>query len=94
MFVNAITYNRRSRNIFHISGALFTLKIQYKYAQTQCEEGARDVNKMWVTVVIKIIFLKCHVNIGLNVSLTGEIFELNSRDKYLVHLKYFSQKNC
>ena len=25
------------------SGALYTLKIQYKYTQTLCEDGARDV---------------------------------------------------
>ena len=27
-----------------ISGALFTLRIQYEYTQTQCKEGARYVN--------------------------------------------------
>ena len=26
-----------------ISGALYTLRIQYKYTQTQFEDGARDV---------------------------------------------------
>ena len=26
-----------------ISGALYTLRIQYSYTQTQCEDGARDV---------------------------------------------------
>ena len=26
-----------------ISGALYTLRIQYEYTQTQCEDGARDV---------------------------------------------------
>ena len=26
-----------------ISGALYTLRIQYLYTQTQCEDGARDV---------------------------------------------------
>ena len=26
-----------------ISGALYTLRFQYSYTQTQCEEGARDV---------------------------------------------------
>ena len=25
-----------------ISGALYTLRIQYKYTQIQCEDGARD----------------------------------------------------
>ena len=27
-----------------ITGALFTLRIQYEYNQTQCNEGATDVN--------------------------------------------------
>ena len=27
----------------NISGALYTLRIQYLYTQTQCEGGARDV---------------------------------------------------
>ena len=27
-----------------ITGALFTLRIQYEYTQTQCQEGAKDVN--------------------------------------------------
>jgi len=26
-----------------VSGALYTLRIQYSYTQTQCEDGARDV---------------------------------------------------
>jgi len=26
-----------------ISGALYTLRIQYSYTQTKCEDGARDV---------------------------------------------------
>ena len=27
-----------------ITSALFTLRTQYEYNQTQCKEGARDVN--------------------------------------------------
>ena len=27
-----------------ITGALFILRIQYKYTQTQCKEGADDIN--------------------------------------------------
>ena len=27
-----------------ITGALFTLRIQYEYTQTQCKEGASDAN--------------------------------------------------
>ena len=26
-----------------IFGALYTLRIEYQYTQTQCEDGARDV---------------------------------------------------
>ena len=29
-----------------IPGAPFTLRIQYEYTQTQCEEGARQVNNI------------------------------------------------
>ena len=36
-----------------ISGALFLLRIQFKFTQTQCEEGTRDVNINWVTMVIE-----------------------------------------
>ena len=38
-----------NQNIAVISGALFTFQIQYEYAQ--CDEGARDVNNIWVTAV-------------------------------------------
>ena len=34
-------------NIDAFSGALFTLRIQYEYAQTQCDEGARDGIDIW-----------------------------------------------
>ena len=34
-------------NIDAISGALFTLTIQYEYTQTQCDEGARDGIDIW-----------------------------------------------
>ena len=43
------TLNHSNLNIVDGSGALFTLRIHYEY--TQCEEGARDVNDIWVTVV-------------------------------------------
>ena len=32
-------------------GAIYTLIIQYKYTQTQCEDGARDVRVLWLTPV-------------------------------------------
>ena len=34
-------------NVVDISGALFTIKIQNEYTQTQCDEGAKDVNNIW-----------------------------------------------
>jgi len=34
-----------------ISGALYTLRIQYSYTQTQCEDGARDVRVLQLTPV-------------------------------------------
>ena len=34
-----------------ISGALYTLRIQYSYTQTQCEDGARDVRVLLMTPV-------------------------------------------
>ena len=34
-------------NIDAISGALFTLRIQHEYTQTQCDEGARDGIVIW-----------------------------------------------
>ena len=41
-----MSQNLRSSNIVDISGALFILRIQH--TQTQCDEGARDVNNIWV----------------------------------------------
>ena len=39
-------------NIHDISGALFTLRIQYEYSQTQCNEGARDGIDIWYIEII------------------------------------------
>ena len=36
-----------------ISGALYTLRIQYSYTQTQCEDGARDARVLQLTPVTK-----------------------------------------
>ena len=36
-------YNGSQLKNRDISGALYTLRIQYCYTQTQCEDGARDV---------------------------------------------------
>ena len=44
MFEN---YNPHIPNIDAISGALFTLRIQYEYTQTRCDEGARDGIDIW-----------------------------------------------
>ena len=35
----------------YISGALYILRIQYSYTQTQCEDGARDVRVLKLTPV-------------------------------------------
>ena len=40
------------QNIDAISGALFTLRIQYEYTQTQCNEGAKDVNNILYMKII------------------------------------------
>ena len=39
-------------NIDAISGALFTLRIQYEYTQTQCDDGARDGIDIWLMGII------------------------------------------
>ena len=39
-------------NIDAISGALFTLRIQYEYTQTQRDEGARDDIDIWYMMII------------------------------------------
>ena len=42
-------------NIDVISGALFTLRIQYEYyTQTQCDEGARDGIDIWYMGIISL----------------------------------------
>ena len=43
-------YNPHITNIDAISGALFTLRIQYEYTPTQCDEGARDVQLVACTL--------------------------------------------
>ena len=40
-------------NIDAISGALFTLRIQFEYTQTQCDEGARDGINIWLMGIIR-----------------------------------------
>ena len=44
--------NPQIPNIDAISGALFILRIQYEYAQTQCDEGARDDIDIWYMGII------------------------------------------
>ena len=39
-----------------ISGALFTLRIQYYYTQTECEDGARDVRVLLLTPVMSHLY--------------------------------------
>ena len=42
-------------NIDAISGDLFTLRIQYEYTQTQCDEGARDGINIWYMGIIDLV---------------------------------------
>ena len=53
----AITCNLWGSNIVDITDALFILRIQFEYTQTQCDEGARDVKNIWVPVVTNRITL-------------------------------------
>ena len=45
--VHFISYNPHIPNIDAISGAPYTLRIQYECTQTQCDEGARDDINIW-----------------------------------------------
>ena len=45
-------YNESQLKNLDISGALYTLRIQYEYIKTQCEGGARDVRVLLLTPVI------------------------------------------
>ena len=57
MFEN---YNPHIPNIDAISGALFTLKIQYEYTQTRCDKGARDGIDIWYIGIRRISKKKIH----------------------------------
>ena len=48
-------YNPHIPNIDAISGALFTLRIQYEYTQTQCDEDARDGIDIWYIGVTRAL---------------------------------------
>ena len=52
-------YNPHITNIDAISGALFTLRIQYEYTQTQCDEGARDGIGTWYMGIILVTHTLC-----------------------------------
>ena len=43
--------NERQLKNSDISGTLYTLRIQYSYTQTQCEDGARDASVLRLTPV-------------------------------------------
>ena len=47
-------FNPHIQNIKAISGALFTMRIQYEYAQTQCDEGARDGVDIWYMGITRL----------------------------------------
>ena len=55
---NCVIHNPYIPNIEVISGALFTLRIQYEYTQTQCDEGARDGNDIRYMGIINNIYPK------------------------------------
>ena len=44
--------NSHLPNIDAISGALFTLRIQYGFTLTQCDEGAKDGIDIWFMGII------------------------------------------
>ena len=46
------TNNPHIPNIDAISGALYTLRSQYKYTQTHCDEGVRDGIDIWYMGII------------------------------------------
>ena len=52
---HAIYSNPHILIIDAISGALFTLRIQYGYTRTQCDEGARDGIDNWYMGIIRLI---------------------------------------
>ena len=51
-FGSTINCKPHISNIVAISGALFTLRIQYEYTQTQYDEGARDGIDIWYMRII------------------------------------------
>ena len=53
MFYKKWSYNPHIPNIDVISSALFTLRIQYEYTQTQFDEGARDCIDIWYMGIIR-----------------------------------------
>jgi len=66
-FTYFVTYYHSQYSHVDISGVLFILRIQYEsyyilillilYEYTQCQEGARDVNNIRVTIVIVILLV-------------------------------------
>ena len=48
--INLKNYGSQLKNP-DISGALYTLRIQYLYTQTHCKDGARDVRVLQLTPV-------------------------------------------
>lgn len=46
----------------------FILSIEYEYAQTQFEDGVRDVNNIWVQVIIRVPPRHCLTKLDCNFS--------------------------
>lgn len=49
-------YNHCNRNIVDICGTLFTLNLSVFILNSQFEDGARDLNNIWVTVVTTLVW--------------------------------------
>ena len=61
-------YSPHIPNIASISGALCTLRIQYEYTQTRCDEGARDGIDIW--------YMGITFNKSRNIFITNKYFSV------------------
>ena len=55
-YFNCTICNLWDLNIVDIFDKLFILRIEYEYTETNCEEGARDVNNISVSVITTYVF--------------------------------------
>ena len=78
-------YKTHIPNIDAISGALFTLRIQHEYTQTQCHEGARDIiNIRYMGITISITIRSNITAPSLSwCKVKGEIFSSSDSSKLI-----------